>query len=93
MPPTRCRCFNPLPSPKQGETRASKPLHLLAFSFQSAPLTKARGDMSQDEKEEVFILFQSAPLTKARGDMGWIDGDGDSMGFNPLPSPKQGETG
>ena len=37
-------CFNPLPSPKQGETHAQKAQAQAAPPFQSAPLTKARGD-------------------------------------------------
>ena len=37
-------CFNPLPSQKQGETRLWSVLASLVGMFQSAPLTKARGD-------------------------------------------------
>ena len=36
--------------------------------FQSAPLTKARGDDSTRPRGIYLLLFQSAPLTKARGD-------------------------
>ena len=36
--------------------------------FQSAPLTKARGDKEKDIMAIPLIKFQSAPLTKARGD-------------------------
>ena len=37
--------------------------------------------------------FQSAPLTEARGDMNGLEARSNtSRGFNPLPSPKQGET-
>ena len=36
--------------------------------FQSAPLTKARGDVSAARIELPTMKFQSAPLTKARGD-------------------------
>ena len=37
--------FNPLPSPKQGETAAGALVPHTVSSFQSAPLTEARGDM------------------------------------------------
>ena len=37
-------CFNPLPSQKQGETDEHDKISLSYISFQSAPLTKARGD-------------------------------------------------
>ena len=107
--------FNPLPSPKQGETVGEKRqviyiqvsirsphqskgrllygrslrLDLLVSirsphqskgrqrlvvpyapgqRFQSAPLTKARGDCYMEGASVLTFLFQSAPLTKARGD-------------------------
>ena len=37
-------------------------------------------------------LFQSAPLTEARGDLESLMNFKVENGFNPLPSPKQGET-
>ena len=60
--------------------------------FQSAPLTEARGDSSRTLARASLDLFQSAPLTEARGDISFLDGFGEVLGFNPLPSPKQGET-
>ena len=39
-----CACFNPLPSPKQGETSSTTGRLSDTWSFQSAPLTEARGD-------------------------------------------------
>ena len=43
--------------------------------FQSAPLTKARGDWVLAVLAVGFLgLFQSAPLTKARGDTNKPDG-------------------
>ena len=87
------------------------------LSFQSAPLTKARGDLFSVVTSSCKSKFQSAPLTKARGD--WfevVDYRGEHLvsirsphqskgrrrfkrapcffcsSFNPLPSPKQGET-
>ena len=36
--------------------------------FQSAPLTKARGDDLEMANAQLTPVFQSAPLTKARGD-------------------------
>ena len=108
--------FNPLPSPKQGETaipaewqyiinvsirspHRSKGRHVIqqwtdsAGMFQSAPLTEARGDCLGECGQRFGSLFQSAPLTEARGDRShrcWAMRA--YSGFNPLPSPKQGET-
>ena len=39
-----------------------------SYWFQSAPLTKARGDILMFYPLLEVLLFQSAPLTKARGD-------------------------
>ena len=86
------------------------------LGFQSAPLTKARGD-AHALREGLQALgvsirsphqskgrptrspswkstsgFQSAPLTKARGDTATSPGPPKPSSFNPLPSPKQGET-
>ena len=60
--------------------------------FQSAPLTKARGDLTKLAGRYDFVLFQSAPLTKARGDRQCDYDSGGRVCFNPLPSQKQGET-
>ena len=132
--------FNPLPSPKQGETSTWLPSRRSSAEFQSAPLTEARGDRSMMTASCSNHKFQSAPLTEARGDRqhrasglrafgvsirsphrskgrrnpiskmdepAWFQsapltearGDGAQLatgrkpdGFNPLPSPKQGET-
>ena len=108
-------CFNPLPSPKQGETlqnvmgkastvvsirsphrskgRQSK--YLVGWPsglFQSAPLTEARGDLIIRREKMATYVFQSAPLTEARGDSLLCWRLTKSHCFNPLPSPKQGET-
>ena len=85
-------CFNPLPSPKQGETFSDLHDATDAIKFQSAPLTEARGDPSQRAGASLPVLFQSAPLTEARGDPRRWPLSCTSWGFNPLPSPKQGET-
>ena len=107
--------FNPLPSPKQGETKTSpkkgnqsdvsirsphqskgrpdkKRMIEASGRFQSAPLTKARGDADRSSKLGMLERFQSAPLTKARGDRRPYSQVYTIGGFNPLPSPKQGET-
>ena len=60
--------------------------------FQSAPLTKARGDGDWETPEWEDNVFQSAPLTKARGDGAGTPSAPVDPCFNPLPSPKQGET-
>ena len=96
LPARASPCFNPLPSPKQGETGTSAPPKIKsrvsirsphqskgrpctattdAFGsalFQSAPLTKARGDPGLGRAPSPSGAFQSAPLTKARGDPEWL---------------------
>ncbi len=62
--------FNPLPSPKRGETFIAGVDRKMRDRFQSAPLTEARGDLSAAKMSEAANLFQSAPLTEARGDAG-----------------------
>ena len=107
--------FNPLPSPKQGETatgslrRGPSEVSIrsphrskgrpkdrctqnLAERFQSAPLTEARGDALAKWGMPGLATFQSAPLTEARGDSRLGASSDRPAGFNPLPSPKQGET-
>ena len=93
-PPTRS-CFNPLPSPKQGETAASR----FEARFQTAVHVsirsphRSKGRPSTSTAAAASSGFQSAPLTEARGDR-LITGRlrGSKTSFNPLPSPKQGET-
>ena len=136
----RGRAFNPLPSPKQGETKSCLSLlpkqkvsirsphrskgrrdcfsHLIQhlavsirsphrskgrhsnmfyrdpiYLFQSAPLTEARGDCAWSSTPSRKPWFQSAPLTEARGDDHRPLLASQNLCFNPLPSPKQGETG
>ena len=84
--------FNPLPSPKQGETDIRVKASSKIKSFQSAPLTEARGDLGHKNMIPFVGLFQSAPLTEARGDFRSLLMRLGGRGFNPLPSPKQGET-
>ncbi len=60
--------FNPLPSPKRGETQYSLFCQCGYLQFQSAPLTEARGDSSDLYLPSLYSEFQSAPLTEARGD-------------------------
>ena len=64
----------------------------MAIVFQSAPLTEARGDLPEAVYYGRFHLFQSAPLTEARGDDYVWSAAAGTISFNPLPSPKQGET-
>ncbi len=61
-------------------------------AFQSAPLTEARGDEADTGTDATRYMFQSAPLTEARGDFIFKREGDRRMSFNPLPSPKQGET-
>ena len=62
-------CFNPLPSPKQGEMHDLVATVRVGSRFQSAPLTEARGDRVTRPLIACYFLFQSAPLTEARGDL------------------------
>ena len=61
-------------------------------TFQSAPLTEARGDPANRAHRASYTGFQSAPLTEARGDVIPLSDNVSLYSFNPLPSPKQGET-
>ena len=84
--------FNPLPSPKQGETSDGR-LAYGAFHYVSIRSPhRSKGRPTSSSSSSGVYLFQSAPLTEARGDcmvgLGW----GALRCFNPLPSPKQGET-
>ena len=83
--------FNPLPSPKQGETRILGGLLLQAeVSIRSPHRSKGRPpELSLITRHQ---LFQSAPLTEARGDTFRLAKTFRLVSFNPLPSPKQGET-
>ena len=56
-------------SPHKSKGRLARIAHRVhALEFQSAPLTKARGDPRVVLTTRASIQFQSAPLTKARGD-------------------------
>ena len=84
-------CFNPLPSPKQGETGELYSYGLNSqVSIRSPHRSKGRRSLAQSPR--VRLLFQSAPLTEARGDRSGMDEQAKLGSFNPLPSPKQGET-
>ena len=108
-------CFNPLPSPKQGETFVTEYLFRTnRVSIRSPHRSKGRhlGDLFVVQGKLVSIrsphrskgrlvttqwtdsagMFQSAPLTEARGDPPSRCGIHETDCFNPLPSPKQGET-
>ena len=60
------------------------------YTFQSAPLTEARGDSLCRRYQHVQTVFQSAHLTEARGDPRLTTISGGLPRFNPLPLPKQG---
>ena len=59
--------FNPLPSPKRGETTASSAASI-SSEFQSTPLAEARGDPKSPHICQRWTEFQSTPLAEARGD-------------------------
>ena len=61
-------CFNPLPSPKQGETLRVCLANRRRGVFQSAPLTKARGDLTISEKAKAIgrVSIRSPHQSKGR---------------------------
>ncbi len=63
-----CEAPNRYDYPKSDYTICIKMLGVPAL-FQSAPLTKARGDSLTLARASDYFTFQSAPLTKARGDI------------------------
>ena len=85
-------CFNPLPSPKQGETCGTGSASPNCRVSIRSP-HRSKGRRQSITNTESPKTFQSAPLTEARGDRH----DSPCLRmvgrFNPLPSPKQGETG
>ena len=90
---TASPCFNPLPSPKQGETRCRACRRTPRCVFQSAPLTEARGDRYSSAHTRGCWRFNPLPSPK-QGETYLVQRDAaDQRRFNPLPSPKQGETG
>ena len=84
-------CFNPLPSPKQGETPPSLIYTARCLvSIRSPHRSKGRPAVPCPRVRP--LGFQSAPLTEARGDPRTPQAPLSQWSFNPLPSPKQGET-
>ena len=62
------------------------------FMFQSAPLTKARGDPTSDQRSMISSSFNPLPSQKQGETSSIILGRAAPTSFNPLPSQKQGET-
>ena len=63
---TAIGCFNPLPSPKRGEIRSSGSLAPMK-SFQSAPLTEARGDVATSAcGSRCFVSIRSPHRSEGR---------------------------
>ena len=85
------RCFNPLPSQKQGETEGIHPPDQPGEVSIRSP-HKSKGRQTRYFLGDDGAVFQSAPLTKARGDPQPQGVTPSATGFNPLPSQKQGET-
>ena len=83
--------FNPLPSPKQGETNYLRSIDDTQFVSIRSP-HRSKGRPSARTGWSSAGAFQSAPLTEARGDLDDLAYAAGLAGFNPLPSPKQGET-
>ena len=68
-------------------------LTFLTFLFQSAPLTKARGDVNSPRSWPSIHSFNPLPSQKQGETSLAVRGARRCPGFNPLPSQKQGETG
>ena len=85
-------CFNPLPVPKQGETRDGVPVLQNTRRFNPLPVPKQGETERNGLRGLVKDRFQSAPRTEARGDFFQADRQHHVRCFNPLPVPKQGET-
>ena len=85
------RSFNPLPSSKRGETYSRlASWHGIRVSIRSPH--RSEGRLNACFRNETGTWFQSAPLTEARGDRARVEKQRFLPGFNPLPSPKRGET-
>ena len=85
--------FNPLPSPKQGETLrdllAAGPPELV--SIRSPHRSKGRLNQVKKKRARALVSIRSPHRSKGRLDDS-VSPAVPSRGFNPLPSPKQGET-
>ena len=80
-------------SPYRSKGRHRSSIHCaLPLSFQSAPLTEARGDFIPVHVTIINICFNPLPLPKQGETCSLIGNDGNGLSFNPLPLPKQGET-
>ena len=53
---------------------------------------RSKGRPATGAATDLGAAFQSAPLTEARGDCPIMSATDHLSSFNPLPSPKQGET-
>ena len=90
--PHRC-CFNPLPSPKQGETKREIKLKFkLIVSIRSPHQSKGRPPPSRPRRSAAPVSIRSPHQSKGRPLSRHVPRHA-KHGFNPLPSPKQGETG
>ena len=65
---------------------------LFFFVFQSAPLTKARGDIKVCKRSTKDGRFNPLPSQKQGETSSVLLNSSNGLSFNPLPSQKQGET-
>ena len=80
-------------SPHRSKGRLLNPaiiVYLVLVSIRSPHRSKGRQAIRRSCRR--FSTFQSAPLTEARGDLILQRLAANGYSFNPLPSPKQGET-
>ena len=80
--------FNPLPSQKQGETRGAISALRTDEAFQSAPLTKARGDSSTPHRRIAACTVSIRSPHKSKGRLQWLWTPIVDVGFQSAPLTK-----
>ena len=91
--PNPLSCFNPLPSPKQGETGQCRPRlrYPAGVSIRSPHRSKGRRPNEISRAGGLSVSIRSPHRSKGRPPI-WKTKRTRHNSFNPLPSPKQGET-
>ena len=86
------RSFNPLPSPKQGETHPPRWTRSETPCFNPLPSPKQGETPSVSEGVAEGTSFNPLPSPKQGETRPTKRSEKCNLSFNPLPSPKQGET-
>ena len=86
-------CFNPLPSPKQGETCPTRRDQKRILRFNPLPSPKQGETKVAPASGAIFAAVSIRSPHRSKGRL-FVFGRDHRLrnGFNPLPSPKQGET-